>query len=134
HFVADEGAVAIEVASPLLRVVAPGMLRAPMQQSLAGAINAFALEPGWRFEAAGLRFDADDYAFTVDGGIEWQGDGSKPLLDLRAEVEPGPVTAAKAFWIMNKMPPKAVQWLDEALVDGRLAGGRAIVRGDADHW
>lgn len=134
RFEADAGAAAIAVASDSLRVVAPGRLRAPLQQKLHGAINAFALDAGWRVEAAGLKFDAEDYGFTIDGGIEWQGDGSKPLLDLRAEVEQGPVTAAKAFWIINKMPPKAVEWLDEALVAGELLGGRAIVRGDADHW
>jgi uncharacterized protein (TIGR02099 family) len=133
-FVADAEATAISVASDALRVVAPGMLRAPLQQKLEGAINAFALDSGWRVEAAGLRFDAEDYDFSVDGGIEWHGDGSKPLLDLRAEVAPGPVTAAKAFWFLNRMPPRTVAWLDEALVEGQLLGGRAIVRGDADDW
>jgi uncharacterized protein (TIGR02099 family) len=134
RFDADAAAATLALRADPLLVDAPGVLRAPMAPRVHGTINAFALEPGWRIEAAGLQFRAEDYAFALDGGIELQGDGSRPLLDLRADVEPGPITAAEHFWILNKMPPKAIDWLDTALVAGQLRGGRAIVRGDADFW
>jgi uncharacterized protein (TIGR02099 family) len=131
---ADSGVMNLEVQAAPLVVNAPGVLRAPMSQDVRGAVNLYPGDPGWRIEAAGLAFRAEDYAFTLDGGLWLQGDGSKPFLDLRADVEASPVTAAKHFWIMNKMPPKAVQWLDDALVSGQVASGRAVVYGDADDW
>lgn len=133
-FQADAAAFSLRLEPQTLRVDAPGVLRGPFQPAVQGAVTAYAVAPGWRVDLAGLQLREADYAVQLDGGIEWQGDGTRPLLDLRAEVLPGPVTAAKRFWVMNKMPPKAVQWLDAALIDGRLLGGRALVRGDLDHW
>jgi uncharacterized protein (TIGR02099 family) len=133
-FQADAQALSLRLESQTVRFEAPGVLRAPFHPVTQGSISAFRLDPGWRIEVAGLQLHEPDYSISVDGGIELQGDGSKPLLDLRADVQAGPVTAAKRFWVVNKMPPKAVQWLDDALIAGRLLGGRALVRGDADFW
>jgi uncharacterized protein (TIGR02099 family) len=130
----DARATTLQLETETLRVAAPGALREPLSPSVHGEITATALDPGWRIEASGLRVRAEDYAFTLEGGIELQGDGTRPLLDLRAAVEPGPVTAAKRFWVLNKMPEKAVDWLDNALIEGRLAHGEVFIRGDADDW
>ena len=32
------------------------------------------------------------------------------------------------------MPPSAVQYMDRALVDGRIDDGRVLMRGDLDNW
>jgi uncharacterized protein (TIGR02099 family) len=130
----DADALNFELDARPLTVNAPVMLRGPMVQNARGSINAWPTHPGWRVEAAGLELKADDWAASLDGGVWLQGDGTRPFLDLRARVAPGSVTAAKKFWIMNKMPPKAVQWLDDALIAGQLVGGSALVYGDADDW
>ena len=131
---ADAGVMNFELDARPLTVNAPIMLRAPMVQSARGSINAWPTQPGWRIEAAGLELKGEDWGASVDGGVWLQGDGTRPFLDLRAQVAPGPVPAAKKFWIMNKMPAKAVKWLDDALIAGQITGGTAIVYGDADHW
>lgn len=133
-FDADAVAATLALATGRVEISAPGSLRAPLTPNVSGTLNAFALQPGWRIEAAGLQFRGEDYGFALDGGVELQGDGTRPLLDLRADIEPGPITAAKHFWITNKMPPQAVKWLDDALRNGRIVRARALVRGDADHW
>jgi uncharacterized protein (TIGR02099 family) len=131
---ADAGAASFALEPGPLTVTSPLMFRAPMVQTARGTLNAWPTHPGWRVEAAGLDLKGEDWGAVIEGGIWVQGDGTRPFLDLRATVAPGPVVAAKKFWILNKMPPKAVHWLDEALVSGQLAGGRAIVHGDADFW
>lgn len=134
EFDADAMAATLAFATGPLEISAPGMLRAALTPEVSGTLNAFALQPGWRIEAAGLLFRGEDYGFALDGGMELQGDGTRPLLDLRADIAPGPITAAKRFWILNKMPPQAVKWLDDALLDGRITRARVLLRGDADHW
>lgn len=95
---------------------------------------------GWR-EGAGmrvgtpwLRVEGEGYAADVRGGIWFQNDGSRPLLSLAATIDEARVPVAKRFWVRHRMPAAAQRWLDEALVDGRVLDGRALVAGDLDHW
>jgi uncharacterized protein (TIGR02099 family) len=134
RFDADAAAASFALQADPLRLTLPGVLRAPLTPAVDGRINAYALDAGWRIEAAGLAVRAPDYAFDIDGGLELQGDGTRPLLDLRAQVHRSQVPAAKQFWFLNKMPPRAIDWLDTALVAGTVEHGVAMVRGDADHW
>src|SRR5690606_5080293 len=71
---------------------------------------------------------------AVRGGMVFQGDGTLPAIDLVAEVDEARVPVAKRFWIRHLMPEAAVEWLDAALVDGRVLDGRAVVSGDLDDW
>lgn len=89
---------------------------------------------GWRIATPGLHVDGDDYGAHARGGLWWQGDGSRPWIDLAVAVDDSAVTAAKGFWMREIMPPAAVRWLDDALLGGRVQGGRAIVSGDLDDW
>ncbi|HET8818313.1 MAG TPA: YhdP family protein [Xanthomonadaceae bacterium] len=108
-----------------------------------GMAHAFRLEgkvAGWRDGAAwhvatpGLRLDGDGLGVAVRGGLAWQGDGTKPRIDIAAEVDEAPLPLAKGFWVRNRMPAGAVRWLDDALVAGTLHDGRALVVGDLDDW
>jgi uncharacterized protein (TIGR02099 family) len=87
---------------------------------------------GWCLHALQLRAAEADYGIHVEGGL-CLGEGG-PLADLRVQVDPGPIVAAKKFWIIDRMSPKAVDWLDRALVDGRLAGGQLSLHGALRHW
>ena len=89
---------------------------------------------GWQVATPGLQLRGDDVALDVRGGIAFQGDGTRPRLDLAADIQPTAVTTAKQFWIHYLMPAASVKWLDAALQGGRLEGARALVAGDLDHW
>src|SRR5690606_26777814 len=64
----------------------------------------------------------------------FEGDGTRPRIDLAVELDEARVPVAKRFWIRHQMPEAAVEWLDSALVDGRVLGGSAVVSGDLDDW
>ncbi|WP_394696677.1 YhdP family protein [Pseudoxanthomonas japonensis] len=89
---------------------------------------------GWRVGTSALHVQGKDYAADVRGGMWFQGDGTRPWIDLAADLADAPVPVAKGFWIHHKMPKAAVDWLNGALVGGTVRNGRAIVSGDLDDW
>ncbi len=102
--------------------------------TLDGALAGWREGEGWRIGTSALRIRGKDFGAHARGALWFQGDGTRPWMDLAAEVDEAPVTAAKGFWIHHKMSKAAVQWLDAALVGGKVRDGRAIVSGDLDHW
>lgn len=101
---------------------------------LDGSVAGWREGAGWRTETSALRVAGGDFSVTVRGGLWFQGDGTRPRMDLAASVGPAPITAAKGFWTRQSMAPAALHWLDTALVAGRITGGSAIVSGDLDDW
>lgn len=89
---------------------------------------------GWRVGTSALHVQGKDYAADVRGGMWFQNDGTRPWIDIAADLADAPVPVAKGFWIHHKMPKAAVDWLNGALVGGTVRHGRAIVSGDLDDW
>lgn len=106
----------------------------PHQFQLRGDIAAWRQGDGWRVGTSAMHLQGSDYSADVRGGLWWQGDGTRPRIDLAAQLGPAPVAAAKRFWIRSQMPAAVIDWLDRALVAGTVQDGRAVVSGDLDDW
>ncbi|HEY6986008.1 MAG TPA: YhdP family protein [Rhodanobacteraceae bacterium] len=131
----DAGALVLQVPEQRLRVDYPRVFRKPFVFSqLGGDIVAFRKDGAWRIETDRIAFEGQGYGGELRGGAEIQDDHTRPLLDLYAAVSHADVPAAKLFWPTNVMPPAAVEWLDRALIDGKVDEGRVLVRGDLDSW
>lgn len=102
--------------------------------SLDGRVGGWREGAGWRVGTTALRVRGKDFGVHARGGLWWQGDGSRPWIDIAADLDPTLVPVAKGFWIRNKMSTNLVHWLDAALVDGRLSDAHAVVSGDLDDW
>jgi uncharacterized protein (TIGR02099 family) len=102
--------------------------------SLDGVVAGWREGAGWRVATSGLRLRGEDIGADVRGGMWFQGDGTRPWIDLAAQIEPTAVTVAHGFWIHHLMSPATVRWLDAALVGGRIEGAQALVSGDLDDW
>lgn len=89
---------------------------------------------GWRVETPALRLDGDGYGVDARGGLWFQGDGTRPRIDLVADLDDAQAPVAKRFWPKFTMAPSLVHWLDEALVAGQVRDGRAVVAGELDDW
>lgn len=89
---------------------------------------------GWQVATPALHIRGADYGAHVRGGMWFQNNGSRPRIDLAAELDDAPVPAAKRFWIHHHMSEAAVDWLNGALLGGEVRHGRAIVSGDLDDW
>jgi uncharacterized protein (TIGR02099 family) len=89
---------------------------------------------GWRIGTPALRVQGTDYAADVRGTMWFQGNGTRPWMQLAAKLDDVPMTAAKRFWIHSKMSKAATDWLDAALVGGHIRGGIGLVTGDLEDW
>ncbi len=101
---------------------------------LRGTVAGWREGAGWRAGTRALRVSGSDYRADLRGGFWFQGDGTRPWIDLAADVGSAPIVAAKRFWLRNGMSPAAIRWLDAALMAGTVRDGRALVSGDLDHW
>jgi uncharacterized protein (TIGR02099 family) len=101
---------------------------------LRGRISGWREGAGWRFGTGALAIDGDGYDADVRGGMWFQGDGTRPWIDLSTWIGTASVSQAHKFWIHHKMSPATVHWLDDALQGGSLRDARAIVVGDLDDW
>ncbi len=101
---------------------------------LDGVIGGWREGDGWRVATDALRLRGKGYGAGVRGGLWWQGDGSRPRIDLAARIDDTQVTVARQFWVRHMMPEATIEWLDNALVGGMLRDGRAVVSGDLDDW
>ena len=117
-----------------VRVDWPRGFGVPHTATLRGAIAGWREGEGWRVGTRDLAVDGSDFGLDVRGGLWFQGDGTRPWIDLAADVHPTAVVAAKGFWLHHLMPPASVRWLDDALQGGRIEQARALVSGDLDHW
>jgi uncharacterized protein (TIGR02099 family) len=132
---ADAQGVLLEIPAQATRVDYASAFREPFELTkISGEFAAWREKDEWRAKTPRLDVVAEDYAFEVQGGLEFQNDGSKPLLDLTAVVTGANVLAAKGFWPITTMPENAINWLDRALVSGRISHGRVVFRGDLDQW
>lgn len=101
---------------------------------LGGSVTGWREGAGWKLETPALHVIGSDYSADVRGGLWFQGDGTRPWIDIAAQLGPAPVTASRKFWMHHTMSPRAIHWLDNGLIGGRVVDGRAVVFGDLDDW
>jgi len=89
---------------------------------------------GWTVRTPGLDIDGGQLQMQARGGIGFQHDGSRPHLDIAADIGDVPISMAHGFWIHHLMSKATVDWLDAALQGGTLRNVHAVVAGDLDDW
>ncbi|MCS3807380.1 YhdP family protein [Xanthomonas sp. 4461] len=101
---------------------------------LAGRIVGWREGAGWQVATPALRVQARDYGANVRGGLWFQNDGSRPRMQLAAQLDDVALPVARKFWIRSKMSKAAIDWLDMAVAGGVITGGTGLVSGDLDQW
>lgn len=102
--------------------------------ALRGGVSGWRDGMGWRVATSGLRIDGEDYGADLRGGVRFQDDGTRPWIDLAAQLDDMALSTARKFWIRDRMPPATIRWLDAALLSGRVRDGRVLIAGDLDDW
>jgi uncharacterized protein (TIGR02099 family) len=97
-----------------------------------GELDGWRDDMGWQVATPALQVASGGVSAQLRGGLRFAVGG--PHLDLAAQLDDFPAVAAKAFWIRNLMPPATIDWLDAALVGGRVHDGRVLVSGDLHDW
>lgn len=112
----------------------PSGFGVPHPASLQGSVAGWREGAGWRIGTSALYAKGPDFGARVRGGMWFQNDGTRPWIDLAADLDETSVSAAKGFWVKHQMSPNTVRWLDTALVGGRVRNGHAVASGDLDGW
>ena len=99
-----------------------------------GTVSMWREGEGVRVGTGDLHIQGGGYRVDARGGLWFQNDGSRPWVDIAAQLGDADVAVARKFWIRHLMPPKAIEWLEMALVDGQVKNGRALISGDLDDW
>ena len=135
HFEGDAQAVSLSLRPDhVVRFDWPTGFGVLHELHLSGELVGWREGAGWQVGTPALRVQGKDYAADVRGGMWFQGDGTRPWINLAAKLDDVPMTAAKGFWVRSNMSQAAIDWLDAALVDGTLRGGTGLAVGDLDDW
>lgn len=130
----DERGGVLRLDSAPVRFAWPVGFRQPLDVRLTGTLGLWRNAPGWTLGSNRLHVQGDDFGLALRMEMGFQGDGSKPTLDLGANLDPASFSTAKKFWVLHKMSPSSVHWLDTALVSGLVRDGRIAIGGDLDQW
>jgi uncharacterized protein YhdP len=106
----------------------------PHAVGLRGDAVAWREGDGWRVETPALRIDGEGYGADVRGGLWFEGDGTRPRIDIAAGLDDAAAPTAKRFWTRHTMSQALIDWLDTALIAGQVRNGRAVISGDLDDW
>jgi len=112
----------------------PVGFRQNLDLTLTGSLAFWRDAETWTVGTSALQISGPDIGVKTRFQMGFQGDGTAPTLDLAADLQPASFTQAKKFWIMHKMPPSTIKWLDNALIKGDVLDGRIVVNGDLSDW
>lgn len=130
----DAQAVTLEMPAQATVLRFPHAFAQPFELSqFGGTVAAWQDEDGTHLGADALDFTGAGFAGQARGEVLLPAGGGAPFLDLYAHVDHADIAAAKLFWPQT-MSPKAVAWLNRALVAGHVDGGDALVRGSLADW
>lgn len=125
----------VQLDSRRITVGFPALFRQPVSLGqVSGRFYFRDAGPGWVLEAPRLKATASGARAVSRLRLAFQGDGSRPFIDLRSRLAGGSLDGSKEFMPVGIMHPDLVRWLDRALVGGRVEFGRTLVYGDLDHW
>ena len=131
----DNQAIALELPRQRLTFRYPHVFRSPLAfTALSAVLAAWRVPAGWRIGIGALDFEAAQFAGNASGRILLRPGQPRPVLDLDLALTRADVAAAKLFWPVNILSPRAMQWLDRALADGTVTSARAVFRGDTRDW
>ncbi len=113
----------------------PHTFREPLLMSrLVGDVAFWHGDDAWHIGTDPFQFEGSGFSGEARGEITFPDAGGRPFLDMYASLSHADVVAAKLFWPIDSMSPAAIEWLDRALVSGKIDRGDVLVRGDLADW
>ena len=127
----DRGRLALSGAP--LELGGRSLFAAPLPiERLAGEIAWQRQGPGWRFAGHDLRATVPGFEAHATGHLIWVA-GLAPVVDLRVGLSHGDVARVSQY-LPGASPRALRQWLERALVAGRIVGGGLEFSGPLDRF
>lgn len=87
----------------------------------------------WRLFSHHFHVETPDIKTTTQFELTFQ-EGQSPFMDLQTSFEEGVVANAGFYYPTKIMPAHVVNWLDNALVSGRVVSGGVLLRGRLNEY
>ena len=127
----DRGRLALSGAP--LELGGRSLFAAPLPiERLAGEIAWQRQGPGWRFAGHDLRATVPGFEAHASGHLTWVA-GRAPVVDLRVGLSHGDVARVSRY-LPGTSPRALREWLERALVAGRIVGGGMELQGPLDRF
>lgn len=131
----DAQATSLELLAQAVTISLPHTFRKPIVMSrLTADVAAWRDAQDTHIGIANLAFEGEGYGGNAEGEIAMPIAGGRPFLDLNLALTHADINAAKLFWPIDSLNPHAVEWLDQALVAGRIDDAAILVRGSLANW
>ncbi|HEX7813813.1 YhdP family protein [Dyella sp.] len=135
QFRGDAESMLLSLPAQAATVNFPHTFRKPLAMSnLAGDIAFWHEDDAFHIGTEQFDFVGEDFGGQARGQVALPDSGGRPVMDLYATVDHAKVSAAKLFWPIDSMPQTAIDWLDHALIDGRVDHGDVLIHGDLRDW
>lgn len=112
----------------------PWLFRDPLPFTAVAGVGSWSRQEGadgrWHFRAPHLRGRGNDGDISASLDV-WAGGGRTPFLDVRATLTDGRAGETSRYLPAPLMPQALVEWLDAAIVDGRVAQADLTLFGPA---
>lgn len=120
----------LELDSHAAHIVFPKLFREPLQlDTLSGRFDWQKLEDRLRIESHEVKLGNADIVTSSRLRLDIPSEGGKPWLDLQSSFANGRVQSTYKYLPVGIMPGHTVEWLDRALVSGRVSSGSALFQG-----
>jgi uncharacterized protein (TIGR02099 family) len=121
--------------APQLELSMPHIFRGPVPtNSVRGRLAWQQLLNGIRIETNQLRIDTPDVFAQIDMALSIPNDGSSKRMDLTAQLRNLEANQVRKYLPVGKMGTRVVEWLDRALVAGRLETAVVDLHGPLDKF
>lgn len=127
---ADERSGVVTLDSHAVHTEFPQLFRNPLEATVLSGTLAWERDAGtWRLHSNDLVASNADIRTRTRVAVEVPADGTSPFLDLQVAFEEGEVSHVYRYLPVGIMDPDVVEWLDRALVSGRVTSGTALFHG-----
>ena len=108
----------------------PRMFRAPLvAQTAQGDVQWQRIPEGWRIGSEELRVTTEDGNAQGKIAVTVPQDESSPILDLEGSGDHLRAASTSKYLPVNKLSPKALDWLDHAFSEGLVRDAHVIFKG-----
>ncbi len=126
----DEGGGSVDLNVRNGTLDLPKYFRTPLPADrIAGTLLWRPDNAGWRISATDLQIDAADGKASAAGEVFVPGGGKTPIVDVHAEGRDLDARAAPRYMPVSRMPPKTLEWLDQAFSAGKVPHAEFQMRG-----
>ncbi len=131
----DHAAGALLLQGVPLRLDFGAELRTPLAfDSARGRVTWRQGAEGWTLDSDELAFKNPDFDLHLRAGLEWTRGERTPLVNLRAQLLRVNIAAVSKYLPAQRLSPKALRWLDQALVSGQIGNAALLLRGRLDEF